>query len=618
MEGTPTGILRKTAAKRTISTAVRRSSLDQRGSPTSAVNGVHFQAPSNLQDLLVRAADKKKRDVKANAELEGLLTHIRNQRGLALVDWLQQIQQNISILKPRMEYFVLALLRISWADQDQPVVDAYRDFLVNLVTAQGYYTKPVVKMLICNLLGILNRAALMANTEGIDFDALEKQVFENTHETLRVILGITPLASKEALLKYAKEGMPYSLSPDTHSHTNYMTNLLKMTAYSGEKLFLMTLVIDRLVQLDAHLDKELLEDRDSDVSDDEFRKSPQLIAKANLDAGIRVFIQHVDQEDDIKKLYFDLIKIFETHILPAHTGHVQFILFYVLSKKPAFTAHFLDFLWTKFTCPNTHSVIRHATMSYIASLTSRAKFVSVSALMACLDKICNWIHSYINSSSTTRNTAMSGTALAAHGPFYAACQAVFYMFVFRHEELVASRKQLSFLRSLHFNTIVTSRLNPLYFCLFHVVHNFAAITRNYQLAYCETIIQRNSRISLPVVENAQKALSQKTDEKAATNNVLDAFFPFDPYRLPKSKSIFQPFYREYQGGSAEDDSSSSEDEVDGEEEQESDGNEIDDFLMEIEGMETPKPPKAKRRRTDSAVSNTSIDFAYGTSPGFKH
>ena len=59
---------------------------------------------------------------------------------------LFQIQKNVSMLKPKMENFVLSLLRIGWADQDQSVVVAYREFLVNLVTAQGYYTKPVVKV----------------------------------------------------------------------------------------------------------------------------------------------------------------------------------------------------------------------------------------------------------------------------------------------------------------------------------------------------------------------------------------------------------------------------------------------------------------------------------------
>ena len=94
---------------------------------------------------------------------------------------------------------------------------------------------------------------------------------------------------------------------------------------------------------------------------------------------------------------------------------------------------------------------RQSTMSYIASLTSRALFVSVPVLFSCLEKISGWIHGYID------NSAGSGPSLASHGPFYSACQALFYMFVFRHEELTVSKKHLAFLRTLHLNSIVTCR-----------------------------------------------------------------------------------------------------------------------------------------------------------------
>jgi len=510
-------------------------------------------------------------------------------------------------------------------------------------------------------------------------DAAENAVFENTHETLMAILTITPLAGREALLKYTKECIPYCLHSVTRDHTNYITNLLRITKYfASDRLYFLTLVTDRLVQLDAHIDKELLEDELGEASSSgaggveqmsvgEARRAPHLIARTNLDEGMNVFIKYVDDHlDDVtglKSLYLDLVKVFESHVLPAHTGHVQFILFYVLAKRPAaFTAHFLDLLWTKFQSPNTPSVIRQATMSYIASLTSRAKYVGTTALLACLEKITGWIHSYINSTTASSVAAATSTkALACHGHFYAACQAVFYMFAFRHEELVTSKRHLSILRSLHFNTIVTSRLNPLYFCLYQVVRNFSAVTRNYQLAYCETIIQRNSRISLPVVDSLQMALSSHKADAAATNNILDSFFPFDPYRLPCSKHSFQEHFREYHGGGDEEDEEEADggDEIDdheessisgnesddendddddeGEEESEdetashyhkdtSKNNEIDTFLMEIESMESPSPkllpgrggPKAKRRRTDSMVSVGSIDFEYGSSPGFRH
>jgi len=74
-----------------------------------------------------------------------------------------------------------------------------------------------------------------------------------------------------------------------------------------------------------------------------------------------------------------------------------------------------------------------------------------------------------------------------HGPFFSLCQAVFYVFAFRHKELLESHRGkcsssmtrwmpnvclvmdsfllfsvgLDFLRRLNFERIITSRLNPL-------------------------------------------------------------------------------------------------------------------------------------------------------------
>ena len=62
-----------------------------------------------------------------------------------------------STLKPKLENFVITLLKIAWANQDPPVVAAYRNFLANLVSAQGYYVKPVVRMLISNFIGFNDR-----------------------------------------------------------------------------------------------------------------------------------------------------------------------------------------------------------------------------------------------------------------------------------------------------------------------------------------------------------------------------------------------------------------------------------------------------------------------------
>ena len=103
-----------------------------------------------FSDTLKAAADNNLyRD-----ELDGFITHMKNQKGTALVEWVQKIQENLNLLKPSLESFVLAILSIPWADQERPVVTAYKHFLTNLISAQSYYTKPVVKMLLTSMLGI--------------------------------------------------------------------------------------------------------------------------------------------------------------------------------------------------------------------------------------------------------------------------------------------------------------------------------------------------------------------------------------------------------------------------------------------------------------------------------
>ena len=224
------------------------------GSPMQT-RAVHFEPPENLRDLLIRASNEKTYNPKLLEELEGHLTHLKNQRGQALVSWLQLLQENISTLKPKMENFVIALLKIAWANQDPPVVAAYRNFLANLVSAQGYYVKPVIRMLISNFIGFTDRQVVMGPSEvSSSIDQMETLVFENTHLALSAVIDVTPLASHQAVLQYAKECLPYTMTTDTRAHTKYIENLMKLIGYiKKDRRLLLRIVIGRLVELDAHL-----------------------------------------------------------------------------------------------------------------------------------------------------------------------------------------------------------------------------------------------------------------------------------------------------------------------------------------------------------------------------
>lgn len=119
-----------------------------------------------------------------------------------------------------------------------------------------------------------------------------------------------------------------------------------------------------------------------------------------------------------------------------------------------------------------------------------------------------------------------------------------------------------------------------------VVQNFAAVTRKYQLAYCYTVIERNSRSNLPVLESSNRF-----------TNWLDTFFPFDPYLLLLSGHKITSFYNDSQcilNNATDSNVSKNKSEC-----------EEDDFMDE--SFSSPR----------SLESQNHLDkFSYSTSPGF--
>ena len=59
--------------------------------------------------------------------------------------------------------------------------------------------------------------------------------------------------------QYIRECQPYALTPDTHTHTNYIQNVLRIAEYMSDnddvRTAILSVLTERLVQLDAHIDK---------------------------------------------------------------------------------------------------------------------------------------------------------------------------------------------------------------------------------------------------------------------------------------------------------------------------------------------------------------------------
>ncbi|XP_061192705.1 RNA polymerase I-specific transcription initiation factor RRN3-like [Saccostrea echinata] len=538
--------------------------------------------------------------------------------------YLRGIKENVTELNREFEDLVAVLLKLDWPHRELSVVREYQSLLVGLVCVHSYYLRASLRMLVKYFTPAINKSA--PDTEvSMEIQQTNEAVFLNIHMVLKAILDSVPMSST-VLLPLLHDLFPF-LGKAAYIQECYIRNLLQITTYlPSARQRILELVIDRMLKLDVRAPRQDIQETEGDeedmeegiVFDMDFEQDltrdlenkdgcifdrkrsdkPMTHREANiLDVCMEMTLTYISNVcytngecnwEATKKLYREVLLVFDRLILPTHAScHVQFIMFYLCSTKLPICEGFIDYLWKKVQNPNTESVFRQAAVGYMGSLLSRAMFVPLSTVTACLDLMCEWIHLYLDNTSEE----IVNADVSHHGPFYSVCQAVFYVFVFRNKEIFEWKKGHKWAEILNFQRIVTCRLNPLRVCLPVIVKMFSSISRMHQLAFCDTIIERNKRCILPVTSNGIGTSSVLTE--------LDSYFPFDPYLLNRSGRFIIPLYREYKGSIEEDQELS-----DGE----------DDFLQEEQLSST-----SESLPQSMSLSKTPKDFLhYGISPGFKH
>ena len=115
---------------------------------------------------------------------------------------------------------------------------------------------------------------------------------------------------------------------------------------------------------------------------------------------------------------------------------------------------------------------------------------------------------------------------------------------------------------------ITSPLNPLRYCNANVVQQFAYVSQHTGFQYCYSIIEANARRTKTTgttddTPGTPQRARLSTDVRESTptphrddapapapallgaTETLDAFFPFDPYRLRESSGLVERLYREW-------------------------------------------------------------------------
>ncbi|KAG0319399.1 hypothetical protein BGZ99_005132 [Dissophora globulifera] len=609
-----------------------------------------------------------------------------------LLQWIQAMSQCISLLDKSCTALIDAMLQIDWIIQDDVFVQYYLVFLGNVVSAHAFYVVPVQSMLVKKLTTRYRPSFVEGGPE-----ISREQQYERAHKALKYILDLIPTGPTSLFPLLAAE-FPHKRESFV-AHVVYVKNILRVLNYAPVlRTQILGVVVDKIIQIDVEIQVELeeLEDSDTEVvydfdagdeneeeeedndddsddgsdSDSDSVDAPVAILDIKemtrkLDGVLFLVFSYLEAYVDsckhlpselgqppapIQELFLTLLSIFMKTILQTFKSrHTQFLLFYFISLSPQFSDYFLGALGQQILDRSQPHVARVAAAAYMSSFVARAKYLDVRQVGMVVEMLGGFALQTVETIDTGSNVMPDPERYAV---FYAAVQALLYIFCFRWKVLVvggaskaqsnrddfdsagmivgsmdgpseSSAEAASGTRQWHaglasLQRIVTSRLNPLKICSNNVVKQFARLSNTLDFMYIYPILEQNKKIFVPRMPSngsgsgANGGGSQGQGNSTVLPHELETFFPFDPYRLRQSAPFMREIYQEW-----EDD----EDEEDEDEDEEDEYDEYDEDGEDAEGEYADEDDDEDAGRDEDAIEealmNKSI-MAMSISPSPAH
>ncbi|CAG8935872.1 unnamed protein product [Penicillium salamii] len=489
---------------------------------------------------------------------------------------------------------VSAVINSEWLGRDEAYVKLFIRFLGNLAAAQGSYLSPVLKMLASNLTTVPRGLGRLPGYTVVPASTIHTR----THMALRHILRLIP-AGSGALSPILTSQFPFDSDPAS-MNIAYTRNLIQMIGYAPElQSDILALVTEKLVKIDVQIqvdmedyedeigdnlvhaaEEEEEEDDDASVASDESEDDDD----GKSGKKIKENISKVDGMIDLLFEYFAppfasgslndkenaldlLLSHFQTIILPTYRSrHTQFLLFHFSQASPAlidrFASTFVQLIFNKLQ----PGIMRQSAAAYLASFVARGAHISGEVVRDVFDLLLT----HLNSLRMDYEGACRGPDLRRYGPFYSTAQALLYIFCFRWRDLTTAAAdgdsydqvdeleptQVAFPPNIKefLHKCIYSRLNPLKVCSPAIVSEFARIAHHFQFLYVYPLLETNKRMRITAFRSistlADPRFSHVGREIRAGDNSgyqLDAYFPFDPYQLPRSRRWLEGDYVEWRG-----------------------------------------------------------------------
>ncbi|EER29415.1 RNA polymerase I specific transcription initiation factor RRN3 family protein [Coccidioides posadasii C735 delta SOWgp] len=515
----------------------------------------------------------------------------------SLKNHLLGLLSNVSALDSACSGLVHAVLDSEWLGRDEAYVKLFVRFLGTLAAARGGYLTAVLRMLVNNLrevpfgTGRLPGYAVVRNAE----------IYDRVHFGIQHIIQLIP-AGSVTLSPILSSGFPHD-TDTAKAHIVFTRNLIKMIDYAPElRSDILALITEKLVKIDVQIQVDLddFEDEDEEKLHNEITAEAFVLEDDNSDVestisdeestsaetqrfkALKENINKIDYMLDLLFEYYSgpfnygtlddkennldlLLAHFQNIILPTYRSrHSQFLLFHYSQSSPILVDRFAAACIQIILSKSHPSVLRQYAAAYLASFVARGAHVTSEVVRDVFDLLCTHLKNLI----TEYESNCRGPDLRRYATFYATAQAILYIFCFRWRDLTTAAQegdidihveldldQVRFPPNISdvLHTAIHSKLNPLKICSPSIVREFARIAHHVGFMYVFPLLETNKRIRIFTFRSSMSMDSrfgQIERETRADNDLgpqLDAYFPFDPYNLPRSRRWLEGDYVEWRG-----------------------------------------------------------------------
>jgi RNA polymerase I-specific transcription initiation factor RRN3 len=557
-----------------------------------------------------------------------------------LEKYLISLTNTVTLLDHKCTGLVHAIVDSSWIARNEHYLRSYRTFLRSLLSVHPGYTNTILNMLVNMFLELPSPLIRQQDDPSIQRSSLHMRV----HDCLRHLLRHITMISAQ-LGPILATTFPFP-TESIKVHVAYIKNILRVAGYCPElKGQIFSVITDKLVKIDVQIQVDMeefeeeveerlveeaidtAEEGEDDISDDESVSSEESLDEDDrrikelkesvmkLDAIMDVLFSYYDSVfakdnlSEIDDIFESLLAQFATIILPTYRSrHTQFILFHFSQTSDELIERFAGCCSHLAFNQRLPQILRIAAAAYLASFIARGAKVSGAVVRDVFDLLCH----HLEALRASQESMCKAPDLRRYGTYYAIAQALLYTFCFRWRDLIITEdgippsdeevlyREGDFTWHGHIQDIlrrnIFSKLNPLKICAPTIVTQFARMAHHLRFLYVFPLIETNKRIRLSrslgtgYMDGVGARETALTMKKGEGSFLLDAYFPFDPYVLPRSKRWLERDYVEWKPvpgtlAPVEEEDDEDDESEEEEEEEDDDDNESEESDSEIQNEE---------------------------------